>query len=221
MTQPGKYFFDDLQLLRRDAPFSGKPDQLLFVDGRTGTPQQERLPALMRETFAKRGWDKLSFVAWDKLSPDALRRSKAVVFVGVPRRPELTDADHATIKLLQRYVAAGGGVLLTQNTTQMAVNELSHPRRPGPRLWHQDTPGDRRPRPGQHQADRQMAERHLHLHRPGHAPREPGGKGSMLLDSDISWLCLYGVLPFLPEAPWQVVLSGGPKVPQRPGQDRP
>jgi|GEM_PF-3035874 len=215
--QMGEYFFDDVSLIRRETPFAGKPDRILFVDSRQGVPSQDRLPAIMSDEFDKRGWNKRDYVTWDNLSANVLRQSKAVVFIGVPQRPELTEIDRATIKLLQQYVDAGGGVLLTQNTSQMPVNELAIPdalmRAFGSRLLLETVVSD----PA---VTKQIGKWGPDIYTYTDHVQQPVNDGvrGVCYSSYVGWMMQYGVLPFLPESPWQIVLSAGPKSSSVPGK---
>jgi hypothetical protein len=215
--QMGEYFFDDVSLIRRETPFSGKPDRILFVDSRQGIPSQDRLPAIMSGEFDKRGWNKRDYVTWENISANILRQSRAVIFIGVPQRPELTEIDRATIKLLQQYVDAGGGVLLTQNTSQMPVNELAIPdalmRAFGSRLLLETVISD----PA---VTKQIGKWGPDIYTFTDKVKQPVNDGirGVCYSSYIGWMMQYGVLPFLPESPWQVVLSAGPKSSSVPGK---
>jgi hypothetical protein len=208
--QIGKYLFDDVCLTRREKPFSGKPEQILFVDNRLGIPSEQRLPAIMREAFEKRGWSKLSYITWDNLSPNLLRQSRAVVFIGVPGRAEFSEKDTATIKLLQQYVEAGGGVLLMQETQQNPVNDLTMrdalARAFGTRILLETVVSD----PA---LTRQIGKWGPDIYTFTDQVKPPVADGvrGVCYHSCVHPMVLYGVLPFLPEAPWQVVLSAGPK----------
>ena len=217
VNQPGNYYFDDVNLVRGERPFAGKPNQILFVDERLGIPSDQRLSAIVRETLERRGWSKLAFVPWDDLSPNVLRQSRAVIFLGLPMRPELTDADRATVRLLQQYVEAGGGVLLTHMTSQMPVNDLMMPnalaRAFGTRILLETVVSD----PSRTKGIGQVSGDTYTFTDQVKPPVAEGVRG-VCYNSAFQWMSFFGVLPFLPESPWQVVLSAGPKSSSVPGR---
>ena len=219
VTQEGKYLFDDVSLNRREKAFSGKPDQILFVDEKKGIPTQGRLPPIMRDEFEKRGWSKLSYVTWDDLSPNLLRQSRAVIFITVPARSELTNMDLATVKLLQQYVEAGGGVLLTHVTGQQPVPEFVIPdalaRAFGTRILLETVVSD----PAR---TKQIGKRGAETYTFTDQVKAPVAEGVRGVCYNSCMNGFYGVLPFMPEEPWQVVLSAGAKsssVPVKIGLD--
>ena len=122
------------------APAGGKPDRILFV-GAT------RLTYLWEAALKEAGWNRIAFEKWDNLNAGLLRQCRAVVMVALPLRPDLTPHDDATIKLLDDYVEAGGGLLLNQQAGQMNT-VADAPLRPGPPVRHPDPAGKDHLRPG-------------------------------------------------------------------------
>ena len=104
----------------------------------------------------------------------------------------------------------GGGLLLTQSASQMPAAELTLfnllARRFGTRMLLEDVQSD-----PAHTTPSALGEGQT-LTRLRIASSEPVNDGvkGVCYQSAISWLALYGVLPFVPDSPWRVVLSAGP-----------
>lgn len=186
---------------------SGQPDSLLFID--EGYAVRDRMPSLLKKGLDVAGWTKRSFVAWQDLAPAHLQQAKSIVIVALPRRPEATDQDIGWADMLADYVKQGGGLLLGQAASQMPANELTLynllARRFGTRILLEEIKSDaaQTKAVGAWGADRYTFTDRVF------APVNDGVRG-VCYQSTVDWLSLYGVLPFLPDAPWRVVLSAGP-----------
>jgi hypothetical protein len=167
------------------------------------------MPSLLKRGLDAAGWMKRSFVAWQDLSPVHLRQARSIVIVALPRRPEATDKDIALADMLADYVKQGGGLLLAQAVTQMPANELTLFNllacRFGTRILLEEIKSDaaRTKAVGAWGADRYTFTDRVF------APVNEGVRG-VCYQSTVDSLSLYGVLPFVPDAPWRVVLSAGP-----------
>ncbi len=200
----GSYGFDDVALLWPEPAAAGaRPDRLLFVGLR-----REELPELWREALITAGWRQLAFETWDNLTPQLLRRCRAVILVGLPERLEVTPADEALTELLLAYAQAGGGVMLTQQSDQI-LSFMTLPlylaEKLGTRiLWERlETPKDRSWVISDWGTDRftftdQVA-----------GPWSDGVRG-VLYPSAVDLESYCGVLPFEPRDGWTVTLAGGP-----------
>ncbi|MGA2617560.1 MAG: hypothetical protein ABSF26_08130 [Thermoguttaceae bacterium] len=185
-----------------------EPDRLLMID--QAYQGRIRMPPLLREELESAGWTRISYVKWQELSPAILRQARAVVIDCLPMQLIVTDEDRALADLLVDYVRQGGGLLMTQRASQMPVGELMLPNlvacRFGTRILLEEVQSDpARTRslgpwgPDQYTFTDRVFE-----------PVKEGVRG-VCYQSSVGTLSLYGVLPFLPDAPWRVVLSAGPK----------
>ena len=210
VSQEGEYRFDDVALRRVEKDqFTGKPNRLLLV-GVT----RDGLLELWRDGLPKAGWDKLAFEAWDNLNPDLLRKCRVVAIIGVPTRSEISDQDEAICDLLVDYVKAGGGVLLTQNSQQCvtAMTLYFHlAERFGTRILFEQTTSDPalKKQIGPWGADAFTFTDKVS------GPVAEGLRG-LMYQSHVDMGSYAGVLPFLPNPPWQVVLSAGPNSKSEP-----
>jgi hypothetical protein len=190
------------------AAVSDKPDRLLLIDETYAA--RDRMPPLLRAGLKKAGWKNMSFVEWKDLSPSLLHQARAIVIVGLPRRLDATDMDCAIAELLTDYVKMGGGLLLTQVTDQIPAAELTLfnllARRFGTRILLEDVKSD--PTHSKTIGAWAGSDVYTFTNRV-FEPVNDGVKG-VCYQSAVSWLALYGVLPFVPDAPWRVVLSAGP-----------
>ncbi|MBN1375625.1 MAG: hypothetical protein JXA01_05685 [Dehalococcoidia bacterium] len=98
------------------------PSYLLFV----GIKESE-LTKLWKDDLPLNGWENIKFVEWDYLTPELLQLCKMVVIVRLPLKPIKTtdqfnaepDEDMRKVDMLVDYVKAGGGLLLNQQAGQM------------------------------------------------------------------------------------------------------
>lgn len=205
VTTLGDYKFDDVALLRREqAEPGGKPYRLLLV-GVSG----EELTGLWREALAKAGWARVSCEQFGNLNPALLKQCRAVALLGLPIRADLTAEDAATCDLLVDYVEAGGGLLLTQNMDQLVTGmtlNFALAERFGTRILYERVVSDR-------ELTRQIgpwwADQYTYTDQV--LPPVNEGVTGLPYQCYVSLESLCGVLPFLPAAPWQVTLTGGPK----------
>jgi hypothetical protein len=194
--------FGNVALCRADlSPAAGKPGRILFV-GATG------LTYLWEAALQADGWGRPALETWDNLSPALLHECRAVVMVGLPLRPDLTPRDESTIRLLDDYVAAGGGLLLTQQAGQMITSQtlpFALARRFGTRILLEKTVSDPA---ATVQVGAWGSDQYTYSDKVS-GPVAEGVKG-VLYHSCVDMTALGGVMPFLPQTPWQVVLSAGP-----------
>ncbi len=203
VTQPGEYKFDDVALVRTElAAAGGKPDRILFVGA-------HKLTYLWQEALQAAGWQRVSYESWDNLTPALLRQCRVVVMVSLPLRPEVTDADQATIKLLDDYVKAGGGLLLNQQVGQV-ITSMTLPwalaRQFGTDIPFEKTISD--PKLAKAVGAWGGADTYTYTDQVS-GPVAEGVKG-VLYQSTVHLQVYGGVMPFLPKEPWQVVLTAGP-----------
>ena len=202
VSKPGEYRFDDVCLRRTDLGVdTGKPTRILFL-GAT------KLTYLWDAALATAGWGRVTFETWDNLTPELLKQCRVVVMVRLPLRADLTAPDEATIALLHDYVRAGGGLLLNQQAGQVITSQtlpFALARRFGTQILLEKTISDpaATKKIGAWGSDLYTYTENVS------GPVTAGVKG-VLYHSCVSMLSLGGVMPFLPQAPWQVVLSGGP-----------
>jgi hypothetical protein len=181
---------------------AGQPGRILFV-GAT------RLTYLWESALKDAGWDRPTLAKWDNLSPGLLKQCRVVVMVALPLRADLTPRDESTIKLLGDYVEAGGGLLLNQQAGQMNTAQtlsFALARRFGTQILLEKTISD----PA---ATRQVGAWGCDLYTYTDKISGPIGEGvkGVLYQSYVNMMSLGGVMPFLPQAPWQVVLTAGPR----------
>jgi hypothetical protein len=202
VSKPGEYRFDDVALRRTDlGPTSGKPSRILFV-GAT------RLTYLWEAALQAAGWDRLTFETWDNLSPGLLKQCRVVVMVTLPLRPDLTPRDESTIKLLGDYVEAGGGLLLNQQAGQVITSQtlpIALARRFGTQILLEKTVSDPA---ATKQVGAWGSDRYTYTDKVS-GPVAEGVRG-VLYHSYVDMMSLGGVMPLLPQSPWQVVLTAGP-----------
>ena len=128
--------------------------------------------------------------------------------VSLPLRPDLTPQDQSTIELLGNYVEAGGGLLLNQQAGQVITSQtlpFALARRFGTQILLEKN----RLRPGRHQAGRRWGSDQYTYTDKVSGPVAEGVKG-VLYQSYVDMMSLGGVMPFLPQEPWHVVLTAGP-----------
>jgi hypothetical protein len=202
VSKPGERRFDDVALRRADpGPTTGKPSRILFV----GTT---RLTYLWEPALKAAGWDRLMFETWDNLNPRLLKQCRVVVMVALPLRADLTPRDESTIKLLGNYVEAGGGLLLNQQAGQMITAQtlpFALARRFGTQILLEKTFSD----PAATKQIGAWGSDHYTYTDKVSGPVAEGVKG-VLYQSYVSMMSLGGVMPLLPQPPWQVVLTAGP-----------
>jgi hypothetical protein len=202
VDKPGEYRFDDVALRRTEVgPATGKPSRILFVGA-------AKLTYLWDAALAAAGWDRVTFETWDNLTPALLKQCRVVVMVNLPLRPDLTPQDEGTIALLGDYVAAGGGVLLTQQAGQVITAQtlaFALARRFGTRILLEKTVSD----PALTQPVGAWGS-DLYTYTTAVAGPVAAGVTGVLYHSYVDMMSLGGVMPFLPQEPWQVVLSAGP-----------
>ncbi|MDD5706394.1 MAG: hypothetical protein PHR35_10735 [Kiritimatiellae bacterium] len=214
----GSFYFDDAALTRREPAAGGPPDQLVLVGTAecVGLTPGGRLAPLWEERLRSAGWPKYSIVDWNALTGGLLRRARLVVLATPPRRPEVRPADQAVLDLLVEYVEAGGGLLLCQATAQQTFQEKlladALARRFGTRMLVEDVKVDR----GATQTLGAWGDPLAFTDRVT-GPVKEGVKG-VYYPVNSAFLCLHSVLPFLAEAPWQVVLAAGPEIKSKPVQ---
>ncbi len=202
VDKQGEYRFDDVSLRRTDlAPQSGPPTRILFVGA-------AKLTYLWDEVLKGAGWERVTFETWDNLTPGLLKQCRVVVMVNLPLRPDLTPQDEATIALLNDYVQAGGGVLLTQQAGQVITSQtlaFALARRFGTQILLERTVSD----PALTQP---VGAWGSDLYTYTDAVSGPVAEGirGVLYHSYVDMMSLGGVMPFLPREPWQVVLTAGP-----------
>ena len=202
VTQTGEYKFDDVALVRTElAAAGGRPDRILFVGA-------QKVTYLWQAALQASGWQHVSYASWDDLTPELLKQCRVVVMVALPARPDPTDADLATIKLLDDYVKAGGGLLLNQQVGQI-ITAMTLPwalaRHFGTDIPYELTVSDPKQttRVGAWGPDTYTYTDQVS------GPVADGVKG-VLYQSTVDLQSLGGVMPMLPQDPWQVVLSAGP-----------
>jgi len=204
VTKEGYYCFDDVSLVRKEKAISSvKPYRLLFVG-----LKRDKLTPLWKEELKKSGWGKISFEKWDNLTPNLLRTCRIVILAFLPDREEITPHDEAIITLLIDYVKGGGGLLLTQNSTQMfSFNRLLFylAKRFGTQILFEKTISD------------PALTKHIGPWGPDkwtYTNKVFGqvsqGIRGVFYQSYVNMGSFAGVLPFLPNKPWRVVLSAGP-----------
>jgi len=203
VSKRGEYRFDDVSLRRTDpGPATGKPGRILFV-GVTG------LTYLWESALKTAGWDRVTFEKWGNLTPGLLKQCRVVAMVTLPLRPDLTPQDEATIALLGDYVEAGGGLLLNQQAGQVITSQtlpFALARRFGARILLEKTISDpaATKRVGAWGSD-------LYTYTDRISGPVAEGVRGVLYHSYVEMTSLGGVMPFLPQAPWQAVVSAGPK----------
>jgi len=119
----GEFFFDDAALVKHQAAAPiGKPEGITFIGFRrtwgNATQGEDPMPAPMRQALEKAGLGPIRGIEWEDVTPEALRRSKAVIVMIWPHRMVPTPRDLAVIELLKDYAAAGGGVLFSADRQQ-------------------------------------------------------------------------------------------------------
>ncbi len=209
VTKQGQFRFDDVSLVRRDQTVGGKPNRLLFV----GITRDE-LSYLWKDELAKAGWEKVSFEQWDNLTPELLKQCRVVLLAGLPLRSDVTDRDEALADMLVAYVNAGGGVMLTQNSGQVITGMTLHyylAERFGTRILFEETISDKKL--ARHFGN--WGSDYFTYTDKVSAPLSDGVTG-LPWQSSVDMGSLAGVLPFLPNADWQVVMSGGPATESEP-----
>jgi hypothetical protein len=202
VDKQGEYRFDDVSLRRTDlGPAAGKPSRILFVGA-------GKLTYLWDAALKAAGWDRVTFETWDNLTPGLLKQCRTVVMVGLPLRPDLTAQDESTIALLNDYVQAGGGLLLNQQAGQVITSQtlaFALARRFGTRILLEKTVSD----PALTKPVGAWGSDLYTYTDKVSGPVAEGVKG-VFYHSYVDMMSLGGVLPFLPQEPWQVVVSAGP-----------
>ncbi|NUQ61551.1 MAG: hypothetical protein HUU20_03625 [Pirellulales bacterium] len=198
----GEYRFDDVALCRTEPSLATRtPDRILFVGA-------EKLTYLWETALKAGDWGRLALETWDNLSPELLQRCRAVVLVSLPLRPDLTPRDEATIQLLSDYVEAGGGLMLNQQAGQVITSQtipFALARCFGTQILLEKTVSD----PAATRQVGAWGSDHYTYTDKISGPAAEGIKG-VLYQSHVDLMSLGGVLPFLPRAPWQVIVSAGP-----------
>lgn len=205
VSAAGEYRFDDVSLTRTEPDTAGgRPHRLLFV----GVTQEE-LTDLWKDGLKKAGWQKISCEQWDNLNPALLKQCRTVALLNLPLRPDLAEADAAICDMLVDYVKAGGGLLLTQNMDQIVTGmtlQFALAERFGTRILYEKVISDKA---RTQQVGAWWADSYTYTDKV-FAPLNEGVAGLPYQSyMDMSSLC--GVLPFLPAAAWQVVLTAGPQ----------
>jgi len=203
VTQQGQFRFDDVSLVRREQAVGGKPTRLLFV-GLT----RDGLSVLWKDELAQAGWERVSFEKWNNLTPELLKQCRVVFLATLPLRSAVTDRDAALADMLVEYVNQGGGVMLTQNSAQVITGmTLSYylAERFGTRILFEQTVSD--PKAARHFGN--WGSDHFTYTDQVFAPLNEGVTG-LPYQSSVNMGSLAGVLPFLPNGNWQVVLTAGP-----------
>ncbi len=202
VDKQGEYRFDDVSLVRTElAAVGGKPDRLLFVGA-------SKITYLWQDALQAAGWQRVSYGSWDNLTPELLRQCRLVVMVSLPSRPDLTDADQATLELLDDYVKSGGGLLLSQQAGQV-ITSMTLPfalaRQFGTQILYEKTISDP-------ELTKQVGAwgPDIYTYTESVAGPVAAGVKGVLYQSVVHMQSLGGVMPFLPQDPWQVVLSAGP-----------
>ena len=209
VSKQGQFRFDDVSLVRREQATGGKPGRLLFV----GLDRSD-LSYLWKDELPKAGWEKISFEQWDNLTPELLKQCRVVFLTGFPTRSDVLDADAAIADMLVDYVNQGGGLLLTQSSGQVITAMTLHyylAERFGTRILFEKTISD--PKAAKHFGN-WGSDYFTYTDRVS-APLNDGVTG-LPYQSSVSMESLAGVLPFLPNADWQVVLSAGPGTSSQP-----
>ncbi|MCC6579254.1 MAG: hypothetical protein IT440_02345 [Phycisphaeraceae bacterium] len=215
--QPGEYFFDDASLVRQDVAFTGKPDAVLWVGAsdQVDFDVAGKLPPLWTSAMKDAGWTTHIGCPWDQLHPSLLRRSRLVLLARLPYRVELTGRDRASIKLLQDYVSAGGGLMFSQDRQQMLTDFT---------LWQAVAKAfGTRILLESMVADKELtvttdvhAGGEVHTYTTGvHSPFNQDVAG-VYYPSGEFFLVYCGALTFVPDAPWKVVLDAGEKSSSKP-----
>ncbi|HEY3397206.1 MAG TPA: hypothetical protein VGM19_06040 [Armatimonadota bacterium] len=203
VDKPGSYLFDDAALVRTPAAAAGgKPDRILFV-----VPAATKVTYLWEAALKNAGWQRVSYETWDNLTPELLKQCRVVVIVYLPLRPEVSDADQATIKLLDDYAKAGGGLMLNQQSGQMLTAMTlcwALARNFGTDiLWEYTTSDPARTRKvGAWDGDTFTYTEQVS------GPVAQGVKG-VLYQSVMQIGAYAGIMPLMPNDPWQVVLTTG------------
>lgn len=199
-----------------------KPDRLVIIGGEAAwsIKPNMKLAPLWESALTNAGWAGYEVVDWDTLTAAQLRRARVVVVAQPPRRSVVSAWDEAVLDLLTDYVKAGGGLMLSQTTSQMTVLESvltdALARRFGTRLLIEDFAFD----PGVLKTVGEWGERVAYTEQVT-GPVAEGVKG-LYYPATFVFLVMHSMLTFLPEAPWQVVLKAGPGVrtiPRRLGLD--
>ena len=128
--------------------------------------------------------------------------------VALPLRPDLTPRDEVDDQALGDYVEAGGGLLLNQQAGQMITAQtlpFALARRFGTRILLEKTVSD----PAASQQIGAWGSDHYTYTDRVSGPVAEGVRG-VLYQSYVSMMSLGGVMPLLPQPPWQVVLAAGP-----------
>lgn len=211
VTKQGEYKFDDVSLVRTElAAAGGRPDRILFVGIRHVT-------YLWQDALQAEGWQRVSFEEWDNLTPQLLRQCRAVVIVGLPLRADLTPADEATIQLLDDYVRAGGGLLLNQQVGQV-ITSMTLPfalaRHFGTDIPFETTISD----PALTKTIGAWGGADTYTYTDQVSGPVAEGVTGVLYQSSVNLQVYGGVMPFLPNEPWQVVLTAGPTSRSEPFQ---
>ena len=203
VDKPGYYLFDDAALVRTPAAAAGgKPDRILFV-----VPPGAKVTYLWEEGLKNAGWQRVSYETWDNLNAALLQQCRVVVMVYLPLRADVSEADQATIRLLDDYVQAGGGLMLNQQSGQMFTAMTlcwALARNFGTDIPWEATTSDpaRTKRIGAWDPDTYTYTEQVS------GPVAAGVKG-VLYQSVKSLGALMGVMPLVPKEPWQVVLTTG------------
>jgi hypothetical protein len=216
VSKQGKYLFDDIVLERRAEDVSyNRPYRFLFVGiDHNQMSSSSSMPSLWVDALKKKGWENVSSVSWDDLTPKLLKQSRMVAFVGYPSRCELTPKDEAIAELVKEYVEAGGGVMLAQNSDQI-LDRMTLPfymaEKLGLNLLYERIISDpaKTVKAGSWEPD-------VYTYTSGVFGPVAANVGGVLYQSRVDMYTYAGVLPFLPESPWQVVLHAGPNSKSEP-----
>ncbi|MHB9024692.1 MAG: hypothetical protein ACYC7E_11045 [Armatimonadota bacterium] len=201
VSAKGTYHFDDVVLNRTEAVVAGLPCRLLFVG-----MERNQLSALWQETLGQAGFVRLSYEKWDNLTPALLKQCRAVILISTPRRQLVTPKDEAITEMLLDYLKAGGGLMITQQFGQMH-SEMTLPmylleRLGGKILLETLVVPKEANRPFGH-----LKEAFAYTDKV-RGPWADGVTGVWYPTSNPLGVWA-SELPFLPNAEWQVALSGG------------
>ena len=116
MSKKGYLLFDDLKIELKESTADQAKIDLLFVNC-------SKIAAAFRAGLEKRGYKNIQFTNWDELTPDLLKRTSCITILPL-QRLSFSEQDDMRFKLIEEYVANGGGLLLTQCLGQMLADTL-------------------------------------------------------------------------------------------------